>query len=314
MDDTALGSRAGTVRLLNYNPPSRRTTSSLPILAPLQRCLQQLCHRRRGHRQRPPHDVTAEDFLPYETSFVESVFHTNTDQVVMMPDSSDEEDDGTRLPRSTPSSSYQRRSRSGTDKFSSDRQWASSYQTSLWNADCKSAFLQGLPERPTAIYMRPPQDELSLEAHPQWRAKQCLYRLYAPVYGQSNAPRRWYLYVVDVLVVKLQWRQHSLDPCLFLFEAESKVVAVLGFHVDDMILAALENYHYVLDAVKERFCWGSDWEMDNFILVGRRVTKQPDCGFNLDQAHYVADVSLTKVTEPLDALLANYPELVTELR
>ena len=54
--------------------------------------------------------------------------------------------------------------------------------------------------------------------------------------------------------------------------------------------------------------------MDNFIFVGRRVTKQPDGGFNLDQAQYVADVSLTKVTEPLDAPLANYPELVTELR
>ncbi len=44
-------------------------------------------------------------------------------------------------------------------------QWAASNQVSLYNADCKSAFLQGLPDdgRPTAIYMRPPQDGISLE-------------------------------------------------------------------------------------------------------------------------------------------------------
>ena len=46
-------------------------------------------------------------------------------------------------------------------------QWSASHGVSLYNADCKSAFLQGLPdvERPTAIYMRPPQDAISLEVN-----------------------------------------------------------------------------------------------------------------------------------------------------
>ena len=81
-------------------------------------------------------------------------------------------------------------------------QWAASHQVSIYNGDCKSAFLQGLPddERPEAIYMRPPQDDLSLEVNPEWKNKNMVYQLTAPVYGQANAPRRWYLYVLSKLL------------------------------------------------------------------------------------------------------------------
>ena len=42
-------------------------------------------------------------------------------------------------------------------------QWAASHGVSLWNGDCKSAFLQGEPdtERPVCIYMQPPKDDIS---------------------------------------------------------------------------------------------------------------------------------------------------------
>ena len=68
-------------------------------------------------------------------------------------------------------------------------QWSSCHRVKLWNADAKSAFLQGEPdsERPEQIFMKPPQDPVALEAIPVWRCKEVLYRLSAPVYGQSNA-------------------------------------------------------------------------------------------------------------------------------
>ena len=39
-------------------------------------------------------------------------------------------------------------------------QWAATFQVKLWNADAKSAFLQGDPdcERPEPIFMKPPQE------------------------------------------------------------------------------------------------------------------------------------------------------------
>eukprot|EP00438_Fugacium_kawagutii_P015255 Skav215782 [mRNA] locus=scaffold2278:226968:227495:+ [translate_table: standard] len=108
-------------------------------------------------------------------------------------------------------------------------QWAACHKVSIYNGDCKSAFLQGLPdtERPTAIYMKPPQDDLSLEVNPHWRNKKLVYQLSAPVYGQANAPRRWYLYVVQVLT-GLNWEQHSLDPCCYRQRSGSAVSAGVG--------------------------------------------------------------------------------------
>lgn len=194
-------------------------------------------------------------------------------------------------------------------------QWSASHGVSLYNADCKSAFLQGLPdvERPTAIYMRPPQDEISLEVNPQWRSKKYVYKLSAPVYGQANAPRRWFLYVVQVLTGK-HWEQHSLDPCCFLQRRDGKVVALLGLHVDDIITCCLDGYDWLLEEVKTSFVWGSEWEKDDFIFVGRRIQRQQDGGFTLDQTHYVADIMKTKIDKGPEEKLKDHPELVTEFR
>ena len=194
-------------------------------------------------------------------------------------------------------------------------QWAACHGVSLHNGDCKSAFLQGLPdvERPEAIFMKPPQDDISLEVNPHWRDKRYVYQLSAPVYGQANAPRRWYLYVVKVLTDQ-GWSQHTLDPCCFLFIAEQMVVAVLGLHVDDIITCCLPGSDGVLEKVKQSFVWGSEWEKDDFVFVGRRIQRQPDGGFTLDQAHYVADIMMTKITKDPSEKLQEHPELVTEFR
>ena len=99
-----------------------------------------------------------------------------------------------------------------------------------------------------------------------------------------------------------------------LFSHAGQVVALLGLHVDDIITCCLPKYEYVLDEVKESFVWGSEWEQDDFVFVGRRIQRQPDGGFTLDQTHYVADVMLTKITKDPAEKLEAHPELVTEFR
>ena len=132
-------------------------------------------------------------------------------------------------------------------------QWASSNNLNLWNGDCKSAFLQGKPdlERPQKIYMRVPQDGIALAAVPEWNVdRNQLYVLHAPVYGQANAPRQWFLHVLDVMN-RLNWVQHSLDPCVFLYKnSEDVVTAVLGIHVDDIIACSLFEDDGVLKGVE----------------------------------------------------------------
>ncbi|OLP82986.1 Guanylate kinase [Symbiodinium microadriaticum] len=194
-------------------------------------------------------------------------------------------------------------------------QWSCSHKVSLWNGDCRSAFLQGRPddESPTPIFMAPPKDPIALEAIPEWNDTTLLYKLSAPVYGQSNAPRRWYLHVLDVME-GLQWTRHSLDPCLFLFRQDNAVVAVLGIHVDDVIAAALEGHGHVLDAIHAKFEWGSPWVSRDFKFVGRHIRQKDDGTITIDQEGYVSEVPLTKTKLDPSTPLKDHSDLITEYR
>eukprot|EP00435_Cladocopium_sp_Y103_P012135 s282_g3.t1 len=194
-------------------------------------------------------------------------------------------------------------------------QWACSMNLDLWNGDCKSAFLQGKPddERPRKIFMRVPQDGISLEAILEWYENPGqLYQLHAPVYGQANAPRQWYLHVLDVLT-RLHWVRHSLDPCIFLFKNKSgTVIAVLGVHVDDIIACSSEAE--VLKDVERSFSWGSTWEKNDFVFVGRRIVKQEDGRITISQSHYATDVIISKNKNDPEAKMGADRDAMSEFR
>ena len=201
-------------------------------------------------------------------------------------------------------------------------QWSASYGSKLYNADAKSAFLQGLPddERPTKIYMRPPKDKISMLGVPDWNLD-ILYELIAPVYGAANAPRRWYGRFRGVVESK-GWKVHSLDPCLFLWKATwkedgqdvSQVVALLGVHVDDIMVTALPEWEKeTVDPLRTAFEWGGAWEEDNFVFTGRKITKLSDGGYMLDQQRYVKEVTATKTQKEVIPLKGN-PTLMSEFR
>ena len=161
--------------------------------------------------------------------------------------------------------------------------------------------------------MKPPQDPIARDSVPEWRHPLLLYALSAPVYGQANAPRRWFLHVLHVLLDK-NWVQHSLDPCCFLQIEGETVTAVLGIHVDDIICCCLNGYEHHLEVVKQSFEWGSEWEKDDFVFTGRRLRRMEDGSFRIDQEHYVADVQLTRIKHADEELLSDHPELITEFR
>ena len=193
-------------------------------------------------------------------------------------------------------------------------QWAASMGTDLVNGDCKSAFLQGKPddEGPEKIYMRVPQDGISLAAIEDWNnAPDTLYQLTAPVYGAANAPRRWYIHVRETME-NLGWQVHSLDPCLFLKLNGTKVIAVLGIHVDDILASSMEPG--VLKEVEGSFTWGSEWEVNDFVFIGRRIVKHSNHTITLSQSHYAADVFVSRVKGDANEPIGNNQELMSEFR
>ena len=90
-----------------------------------------------------------------------------------------------------------------------------------WTADVSTAFLQGLPQE-RKFWLKLPNDALQILG---CTANVRMF-LRKPVYGQLDAPRRWYLEAIRRLT-SLGWKQRSLDPCAFLlFDPESKLVAM----------------------------------------------------------------------------------------
>ena len=165
--------------------------------------------------------------------------------------------------------------------------------------------------------MRAPADPVSLQAVEEWSEASLLYKLSAPVYGQANAPRRWYVHVARTLT-GLGWVPHTLDPCLWLYRAEidgiMQVTGVLGVHVDDMIMSVLNGKKAVLDALHKSFTWGSEWESREFTFVGRHIKQHDDWTLTVDQESYVKEVPITKLSLPLEAKLSDHPEMITEFR
>jgi hypothetical protein len=194
-------------------------------------------------------------------------------------------------------------------------QWACSLNLDIWYADCKSAFLQCKPdeERPQKIFMKAPQDGVAREAVPEWSQNPGqLYQLHAPVYGQANAPRQWFLHVHDTMI-QLHWVQHSLDPCIFLYKnAKGEVVAVVGIHVDDILACALDAR--VLNEVEKSFSWGSAWEKNDFVFVGRRIVKHDDGKITISQSHYATDVIISKNKNDPETKMGTDRDAMSEFR
>ena len=137
-------------------------------------------------------------------------------------------------------------------------QFASSLGLELLNADCKSAFLQGQPDdaRPEAVYFRPPKDGIAIKAVPEWN-NDIIYQMVAPVYGLSNAPRQWFAEFLGRMTA-MGWRQHSLDPCLFLLvlkvdDGLEQTVGILGVHVDDIVACSTSDSGDARDKVSKAF-------------------------------------------------------------
>eukprot|EP00959_Pyramimonas_sp_CCMP1952_P104933 2193466-Pyramimonas_sp.AAC.1 len=100
----------------------------------------------------------------------------------------------------------------------------------LWRADVATAFLQGRPQE-RELYAKVPKDAAELMGI----EPNTLMKFIKPMYGQVDAPRRWWPRAVDDLKAS-GLKQLLLDPCRFLsFDEDGNNDGFNLRYVDDML-------------------------------------------------------------------------------
>ena len=181
---------------------------------------------------------------------------------------------------------------------------ASILQWGVWTADVQTAFLQGTPQQRELWVQLPAESLRVLGAPPETRMK-----LIKPVYGQLDAPRKWYLEAVRRLK-SLGFRQHCLDPCCFLlYETDhkdcsgdgtptdhllgpEKLCCIICLHVDDMLGAGSENsatYCRVRTELRELFNF-REWQTDKELTYCGATLQREDSTWMVNHSTYLSKV------------------------
>ena len=122
--------------------------------------------------------------------------------------------------------------------------------------------------------------------------------LYKPVYGQLDAPKRWFLGATRRLR-NLGWMSHRMDPCLWrLYEppadgAEPRLVGLLCLHVDDMVGGGDPNSAAYVEAeaqLKTAFHFRT-WQKDeSFEYCGASMTRDTDGTWHVIHDEYIRKI------------------------
>ena len=186
----------------------------------------------------------------------------------------------------------------------------------LFNADITGAFLQGdqsMASRKEALYVRPPREGL-----PGLQRGQLLL-VVRGIFGLANSPRLFWRHLRDALI-KLGFRQSTLDRAVFSFYRDQKLILVLGCHVDDLIGTGVPGLaDDVLKQLKETFdfgAWADSREEEVLEYGGKQVRKLPDGTVTLTQEKFIRATEASSIPRwrsatPNAALL---PSELTELR
>ena len=103
--------------------------------------------------------------------------------------------------------------------------------------DVKNASLQGQDTDQDVQLVADPVAELAEHLH---LSKEQVVVLTKFCYGQIDAPRRWWL-TLQHDWTQQGWRSCTLKPCMMTLHWGSRLVGILSYHVDDLMLAGDES-------------------------------------------------------------------------
>ncbi len=185
----------------------------------------------------------------------------------------------------------------------------------LWTSDIATAFLQGLPQE-RKLWVKLPAECLKLLG----ATEDTRMLLVKPVYGQLDAPRRWYLEAVRRLRA-LGLRQHVLDPCTFLiYEADhggptgeaqdpdptylgsERLCGMICLHVDDMLGAGDPNskvYNRVLTELRKSFSFRECKDGSHLEYCGANIDKLENGTLKLHNEGYLKKIKPMTISKHL---------------
>ena len=199
----------------------------------------------------------------------------------------------------------------------------------LWTSDISTAFLQGLPQE-RKLWVKLPAECLRLLG----ASEETRMLLVKPVYGQLDAPRRWYLEAVRRLR-SLGLRQHLLDPCTFLIYetdhedpykpglprlsvlGDDRLCGMICLHVDDMLGAGDSEspvYQEVIQRLRQMFSFREWKDGDSLEYCGANIEKASDGTLRLHHHDYLKKVKPMTLTKHLGPESEMTNQEVTALR
>ena len=158
--------------------------------------------------------------------------------------------------------------------------------TNKWKVcslDIKSAFLQGR-ELEREVYVKPPKEY----------DDGYLWKLNKTMYGLKDAPREWYLKVIEVMN-ELKAQKSTIDDAVFYWKnGDGDLIGVCSCHVDDFTIAADDDkLAEVQNGIKRKLKVSSESE-GLFKYIGIEIC-QNRLGISLNQKDYIREIQPLEV-------------------
>ena len=136
-------------------------------------------------------------------------------------------------------------------------QLIASHQWELQLGDIKGAFLEAgpLPSRFRPLFARQPAG--GIPGVPS----DAVLEVTGNVYGQNDAPLAWHK-TFDDESLKIGWERSKFDSCLYFLRDGSKLVGVMGVHVDDTALGGSgDKFQQAVKDLRARFPYRKLWSL-----------------------------------------------------
>jgi hypothetical protein len=151
---------------------------------------------------------------------------------------------------------------------------AAHYGWHLWSFDVEAAFLTGKEMKREMIF-RPPREGLDGLAHGS------LIRAKKGLFGVPEAPRLWYLRLLEV-AVEAGWERVPAWPCVLIVRSPGGgLEGILVIHVDDGLFAGWGKFFERAKKALLANLKVKHLHMDSFVYLRRKIERQTDGSINI---------------------------------